>query len=75
MQYFLMEKKSSDMVRFGRKVRACREQAGMSQEAAAERAGMDRTYLSGIERGVRNPCLRNIIALARALGVQPADFF
>ena len=67
--------KSPDMVRFGSQVRACRVQTGLSQEKAAERAGMDRTYLSGIERGVRNPCVRNVIALAKALGVKPADFF
>jgi transcriptional regulator with XRE-family HTH domain len=41
---------------------------GLSQEAFAQRAGLDRTYVSGIERGRRNVAIRNVEKLARAPG-------
>jgi transcriptional regulator with XRE-family HTH domain len=44
-----------------------REALGLSQEELAHRAEMDRTYASGIERGVRNPTLKMIHRLAKAL--------
>lgn len=53
---------------FGSAVRKLREQAGLSQEGLADRAGLDRTYVSGVERGVRNPTLKVIYKLTRALG-------
>jgi transcriptional regulator with XRE-family HTH domain len=43
---------------------------GLSQEQLAERAGLHWTFLSGVERGVRNPGLNTIGCLARALGVE-----
>jgi transcriptional regulator with XRE-family HTH domain len=46
---------------------------GLSQEAMALEAGIDRTYASQIERGVSNPSLRVICAVAEILGVGPAD--
>ncbi len=48
---------------------------GVTQEEVAHRAGVHVTYLSGIERGVRNPSLKNIRALAKALNVSTADLF
>ena len=57
---------------FGKNVRALREAAGLSQEELAFRAGMKRTYLSDLERGVRNPTVRALGRLAEALSV-PAD--
>ena len=44
-----------------------------SQEALAEKADLDRTYLSDIERGVRNPGIRNVVLIAKALGVTASD--
>lgn len=58
---------------FGDRVRARRLDAGLSQEALAEQAGLHRTYVGSIERGERNVALVNIVRLARALGVDPAD--
>jgi len=55
--------------RFGQRVRKLRSQQGLSQEAFAERCGLDRTYVGGIERGDRNLGLRNINAIAKALGI------
>ncbi|AGG05896.1 helix-turn-helix domain-containing protein [Dehalococcoides mccartyi] len=61
--------------RFGERIRDLRKQAGVSQEELADRAGVHRTYLGGIERGERNPSLKNIDAIARALKVSLSDLF
>jgi len=61
------------MERFGRRVRKLRSQQELSQEAFAERCGLDRTYVGGIERGERNLALRNINAIAEALGISLAE--
>ena len=41
----------------------------------AHRAGLHVTYISGIERGLRNPSLRNIHAIAKAMDVTTAELF
>ncbi len=61
--------------RFGERVRKLRQSKGLSQEELAFKAGMHRTYLGGIERGERNPSLRNIAAIAKALGVTLSELF
>ena len=58
---------------FGENVRRIRKQAGFSQEVLADRSGLHRTYIGGIERGERNPSLENIIALANGLGCSLED--
>jgi len=58
---------------FGIAVRRLRLEAGLSQEALGVEAGLDRTYVSGIERGIRNPTLKIISRLANALGASPAQ--
>ena len=55
------------------RVKTLRMGLGLSQEAMALEAGIDRTYASQIERGVSNPSLRVICAVAEILGVEPAD--
>lgn len=70
-----MPKQSSITDRFGERIRSLRKERGLSQEALAELSGLDRTYVSGIERGIRNVALRNIEALAKALRVSLADLF
>ena len=57
-------------IRGGRAPRTGRE--GLSQEELGFRADLDRTYVSGIERGVRNPTLMIIGRLAKALGTRPS---
>lgn len=60
---------------FGNNVRRLRESSGMTQENLAEAAGLDRSYIGGIERGERNPALAAILRLASALGIAPAELF
>ncbi|HEV7488699.1 MAG TPA: helix-turn-helix transcriptional regulator [Thermoanaerobaculia bacterium] len=52
---------------FGRSVRSLRKQRGLSQETLAEACDLSRNYISDIERGIRNPGLLVMVALAKAL--------
>jgi transcriptional regulator with XRE-family HTH domain len=67
-----MSKRDQVLAAFGRNVRKQREANGLTQEALAERADLDRTYISDIERGTRNPGVKNVARLAKALGISPA---
>ena len=58
---------------FGQNLRKNREAKLLTQEELAERAEIDRTYISDIERGSRNPGIKNIARLAKALGVTVAQ--
>ncbi len=53
----------------GSRVRRLRARQGWSQEELADHAGLDRSYMSGIERGVRNVSVLTLGKVARALGV------
>ncbi len=55
----------------GANVRLFREKAEVSQEELADRSGLHRTYISGVERGVRNPTVLVLAKIAKALGVEP----
>lgn len=61
--------------RFGDRIRELRKEKQLSQEELAFKAGVHRTYLGSIERGERNPSLRNISAIAAALGISLSDLF
>ncbi|MBE9498252.1 helix-turn-helix transcriptional regulator [Streptomyces sp. GKU 257-1] len=54
---------------FGLAVRAVRMELGWSQERLSVESGLDRTYVSGLERGRRNPALQTLVRLADALDV------
>ncbi|EIK46379.1 transcriptional regulator, XRE family [Cellvibrio sp. BR] len=58
---------------FGRRIKTIRSEQGISQEQLGQLAELDRTYISGIERGLRNVSLINIERLAAALKVEPAE--
>lgn len=60
---------------FGSHLRSLRNKAGLSQEEVADRAGIHVTYLSGVERGLRNPAICNVRRLAHALGVPTRELF
>jgi len=59
----------------GRNVRRVREGLGASQEEIAFKAGLNRAYLSDVERGERNPTVRVVGRLAKALAVEPMELF
>lgn len=58
---------------FGRRVRSARQALGLSQMALADLSGLHFTYVSSVERGERNVSLENILRLADALQLDPAD--
>jgi transcriptional regulator with XRE-family HTH domain len=58
---------------FGKLIRELRHGSDISQEDLADRAGLHRTYISLLERGLRNPSLTVIQQLASALKVSMAD--
>lgn len=70
-----MKQKESIHAQFGKRIRELRLEKGLSQEAFAHLCSLDRTYISGIERGVRNVSLRNIEVMARALGLDISELF
>ena len=55
--------------KFGQRLREKRLALDLSQEDFAEKCGLDRTYISGIERGKRNVSLKNLEAIAKGLGI------
>ena len=59
--------------RLGRNIRRLREAKGLSQEQFADEAGIHRTYVSDLERGSRNPTIRVVERVARALGVTASE--
>jgi len=71
-----MPKQSSSLQKkFGMKVRKERLKLGISQEELGFRTGLDRTYISGIERGERNPTLVNIGRIAKGLKIELPELF
>ena len=68
-----MPDKSEICVAFGQRLRTLRGSRKLSQEQLAHLSGLDRSYVGSVERGERNVSLRNIKALADALGVRLSD--
>lgn len=60
---------------FAENIRRFRERKGWSQEDLASAASLHRTYVSGIERGKRNPTIKIVLKLAEALEVPPSALF
>lgn len=60
---------------FGLAVRRRREALDLSQEQLGLQSGIDRTYLSGVERGVRNPTVKMVAKIAVALETVPTALF
>ena len=66
-------KHDSVPILLGKNVRQARERRELTQEKLAEIAEIDPTYVSGIERGLRNPGIKNVAKLAKALGITTAE--
>ncbi|WP_200810900.1 helix-turn-helix domain-containing protein [Pseudogulbenkiania subflava] len=58
---------------FGEVLRRYRSAQNISQEELAFKAGVDRTYVSRLERGIRQPTITTLIGIGQALGVSAAD--
>lgn len=67
------EPRSPAHLAYGRALREVRLKRGISQERLAHLSGLDRTYVSGIERGERNPSLTNILKLVDALDISLSE--
>lgn len=68
-----MAKQSPSHIALGSAIREVREQHGLSQERLGFEAGVDRTYVSSIERGHRNISFDNLVKIAEALDVKPSQ--
>jgi transcriptional regulator with XRE-family HTH domain len=64
--------KDPELVAFGKRLIEARKEAALTQEALAHAAGLHWTYVGQIERGERNLTYKNLLKLARGLGVAPA---
>jgi len=60
---------------FGARLRAIRTERHLSQEKLGKMIKVNRNFVGEVERGKQNICLDNILQLARALKVNPRDFF
>jgi len=61
------------LVGLGAAIRAARQAKGLSQEALAELAGIDRSYMGGIERGEHNLAIMNLLKISDALGTKTSS--
>lgn len=68
-----MSKFNGILAALGRNVRRQRDAKQFTQEKLAEKSGLDPTYISDIERGLRNPGIKNVAKLAKALGRTTAE--
>jgi transcriptional regulator with XRE-family HTH domain len=57
----------------GKAIREVRKKKGLSQEALGLEAGLDRTYVSSVERGRRNISFDNLVKIAETLEVRPSQ--
>ncbi|MDX6587217.1 MAG: hypothetical protein QOI31_1690 [Solirubrobacterales bacterium] len=64
-----MPARAKPHAQLGRSLLQHRQERGLSQEALAAEAGLDRTYVGGVERGERNPSFESLLKLANALDV------
>lgn len=67
------ENKKVILTELGHLIRGKRQQAGISQEELAARSGLDRTYISGVERGTRNPSVTALLKIANGLRITIAN--
>lgn len=61
------------LLKLGQSIRALRTALGLSQEALADAAGIDRSHMGKIERGERNVTLLNVLRIASAINQKPSE--
>ena len=64
---------SNEIIKFGKKLKEVRLRKGLSQGDVARILGVHRTYISGLERGARNPSLLTVQKVAKALGIRSKE--
>jgi transcriptional regulator with XRE-family HTH domain len=64
---------TKDLIALGRAIKGLRLKLALSQEALAFEAGIDRSYIGGIERGEHNLALINLIKIANTLGLSASE--
>ena len=67
--------KTSIAKSFGARVKELRKTQGISQEDLAHRCMLDRTYISGIERSIKNPSLNALETIAKGFGITVGELF
>ncbi|MBK1659858.1 helix-turn-helix domain-containing protein [Paracraurococcus ruber] len=70
-----MDRGKENCSTFGDAVRRARAKTGLTQEELADRSGIDRSYIGGVERGERNPTLVVICKIADGLGLTLSELF
>jgi transcriptional regulator with XRE-family HTH domain len=68
----MSERKNDLKAVFGKVLREYRERAGFSQEQLGLECELDRTYISLLERGLRQPTMESLFAISEALGTKPS---
>jgi transcriptional regulator with XRE-family HTH domain len=68
-----MTEKDELLVLFGEQLKKFRKERNISQEELAFRSELDRTYISGLECGKRNPTLKILVKIASSLNIKPGD--
>ena len=64
---------NKELVSLGNAIRNSRKSSGLSQEALATDAGLDRSYMGGVERGEHNLTLMNLCKISDVLKIKPSD--
>lgn len=75
MEILTLGKRDDIRARFGERLRRLRVERNFTQEQFGFECGLDRTYISGIERGVRNVSLENIEKISQGLNITIAELF
>ena len=70
-RYYRLDKMKPELRELGSRIRRYRNKLGISQEELADRSGLHRTYVGGVERGERNIGVLNLLRIANALKIPP----
>lgn len=74
-KWIMKNPKNLQLVRLGEQIRKVRSEHGYSQEDFAAKAGINRSYYGGVERGERNICALMLMQIASALEVEVGELF